>query len=388
MRLRHKIDENPTREMPFTAHLEELRWHILRSLIYLVIAMCGLWYVYDSWLQSFFFQPIHDAFVSAAGEGHGTDFKLVFSHFLDPFFFKLQVIATVAVLITLPLLLWEIWRFVAPALYKDEKRHLGPLLPFSVVLALLGAMLVYYAVPLAIRFMLIFVPTGGEASGDIAVFQDMQKYYFFYLRMLLGAAIAFQSPLVFMVLGKLELVTARGMMRFWRHAVLINTILAAVITPTPDPINMSIVALPLILLYFLSVGLVWFNERTVRRTREAAELAEAVADAASADATAPSTPAISTEADNPRLTGPTPPPDEPSAPVAVGTVPPPATVDATPAPPADGFEVAGFDEADSSTTVVAKPVDGSALGPQATPSATPAKPAPLDEALFDPDSDI
>ena len=177
-------EPNPTKEMPFTQHLDELRSHIMRALIYVVVAGCFMWQQYDTNVRALFVEPIQRAFTAAH-----MDVKLVFTHFLDPLFFKLQVVATAAVLVTLPLILWEIWRFVAPGLYKGERKHLGPLLPFSVVLAFAGATMVYFTVPIAVQFLLQFVPDDKAFS----IFQDPTKYYLFFLRMLIGAAIAFSD---------------------------------------------------------------------------------------------------------------------------------------------------------------------------------------------------
>lgn len=362
---RRRQDDNPNREMPFTQHLEELRSHLMRVLIYVTVSMCLTWSLYDRGLGALFVDPIQRAFTAAE-----MDVKLVFTHFLDPLFFKLQVVATAAVLLTLPLIMWEIWRFVAPGLYQGERKHLGPLLPFSIVLAFSGAALVYFAVPIAVQFLLQFVPDDKAFN----IFQDPQKYYFFFLRMLLGSAIAFQSPLVFLVLGKLEIISAAGMMRFWRHAVLVNCVVAAVITPTIDPFNMSIVAGPLCFLYFLSVVLVWFNERS----RRLAEAALALAGATTTESGEPGIPAAETQ--------PVPRAELPSAAEAFDSV---ATEPALPEPVSDDF---GFDaEPEIGSVEPVEVVDRSALGaaasePVEAPVWTAPKP-PTDEALFDPDSD-
>jgi len=252
-----KPEPNPTKEMPFTQHLEELRWHILRALIYLVVLSCLAWHYYDI-VYKLLTDPLLRGFRNA-----GVPANLTFLHFIDPLLFRLQIVLTASVVVGLPLLLWEIWRFVAPGLYTNERRYVGPLLPFSILLCLAGIALVYFALPIAIEFLLKFMPRTPDAAGGPApgLIQDPQRYFFFFMRMMVGAGIAFQTPIVILLLGQLELVTARGLLQYWRHSVIVNFTIAAIVTPTIDPFNMSIIGVPLCLLYFLSVILVWFVER-------------------------------------------------------------------------------------------------------------------------------
>lgn len=256
-------NDNPQREMPFAEHLEELRWHLLRSILYVTVLAALSWYYYDA-IYHLVSTPVKHAFESA---DYTAD--LVYMDILEPLYFRLQVVLAAAVILALPLIIWEIWRFVAPGLFAEERRFAAPLIPFSIVLCFAGCVLVYYALPIAFEFLLKFAPPSGEAR----VMQHLQRYYFFLLRMMIGAAVAFQTPVVLLLMGKLELVTSRGLMRFWRHSVLVCFTIAAIITPTIDPFNMAIIAVPLVSLYFLSVVLVWFVEvgRRRRASRETSD---------------------------------------------------------------------------------------------------------------------
>ncbi|MCC7493687.1 MAG: twin-arginine translocase subunit TatC [Fimbriimonadaceae bacterium] len=255
--LRRKSSANPEKEMPFTEHLEELRWHLLRCIFYLVVAFAVGWHYYDG-IYALMSRPVMEAFRRAS---YHTD--LVFMDILEPLLFRIQVVFAASVIVGLPLMLWEAWRFVAPGLYENERRFAAPLMPFSILLCFAGFALIYYALPIAFEFLLKFAPPQDEAK----VMQHLNRYYFLLLRMMIAAAVSFQMPIVMLLLGRLEIVSSRGLMRFWRHAVLACFTLAAVITPTIDPFNMSVIAVPLVLLYFLSVVLVWFVER--RRRAEA-----------------------------------------------------------------------------------------------------------------------
>ena len=298
---------NPEREMPFTHHLEELRWHLLRALLYLAIAFSVAWHFFDP-IYTLITTPVRHAFHNAGL----NDGSLVYMDVLEPLFFRLNVCFWSALIIGLPLILWEVWRFIAPGLHKHERRYVAPLLPFSILLCFAGFTLVYYALPMAFEFLLRFAGTGGGTQ----VFQHLQKYAFFLLRMMLGTALVFQSPLVLLLLGQLELVTARGLLTYWRHAVFVCFTIAAIITPTIDPVNMSVIGLPMVGLYFMSIGLVWWVERS--RARRAARRPEE-------------------PGDGPDNEHPLPPDDEPPAPPP----PPPPTADDEPAPPVIDRSVLG-----------------------------------------------
>ena len=159
MPLRRRSDTNPEKEMPFSEHLEELRWHLLRSVIYLCVLFTVSWHYYDQ-IYALMATPVERAFAAA-----NYDAKLVYMDILEPLLFRIQVVLTAAFIFCLPLLLWEIWRFVAPGLHDDERRFARPLLPFSILLCGLGCTLVYFALPLAFQFLLKFAPPAGQALG-------------------------------------------------------------------------------------------------------------------------------------------------------------------------------------------------------------------------------
>lgn len=256
MGLRRRRSERPAaepdeRNMPFTEHLEELRWHILRSILYVIVLTCFAWYQYDA-IYRLVTTPIVHAY-----EAGGFEAKMLFLDFLEPLLFKLQIAFSAGIVLSLPLVLWEVWRFIRPGLLANEQKFVRPLIPFSILLCLAGLAMVYFALPLAIRFLLEFAPKDGDAE----LRQNPQRYFFFLIRMMIGSALTFQTPIVLLLLAQLELVTAKGLLKLWRHAVLVCFILAAIITPTVDPINMSVIALPLCALYFLSLILVWMVER-------------------------------------------------------------------------------------------------------------------------------
>lgn len=329
MRLRPRRSDRPAaepdeRNMPFTEHLEELRWHILRAILYIIALSCFCWWQYQA-VYHLIANPITNAMAA-----NGFDAKMLFLHFLDPLLFKLQIAFAGGIILALPLILWEVWRFVRPGLMPNEQKFVRPLVPFSIFLCFAGLVLIYFALPLAIQFLLKFAPSGNDAE----LRQDPQRYFAFLIRMMIGSALTFQTPIVLLLLAQLELVTAQGLLKLWRHAVLICFVLAAIITPTIDPFNMAVIALPLCGLYFLSLILVWMVER------KRAKLAKRAA--------AKNPP----PADGENKALPAPSPDEPPAAPAVS----PKPVAADPSPP-------------PSLPVVPPVVDRSVLGPRALPPA-------------------
>lgn len=340
---------NRHKEMTVPEHLEELRWHIVRSMLYLCVTASACWYYYEP-VYEFIAGPVIRAF-----EANQYEAKLIYLDILEPLLFRLQVVLAVGLVLALPLVIWEIWRFIAPALHDNEIVYVRPLMPFSILLCFAGFTLIYYALPLAFQFLLKFAPPVGE---NVEMAQHLQRYFFFLLRMMIGAAVVFQMPVVILILGQLELVTAKGLIRYWRHSILINFTLAAIITPTIDPVNMSIIAVPLCALYFLSVLLVvWIERRRARRARD--EGSE--------------------------------PPPEPPAPAPEPPAPPPvpeASENGEPEPAAEPVVAAPAEPAPApAVTATGVPVvDRSILGPGLAAAPVVATVDEADEALFDPDS--
>ncbi|HIE52850.1 MAG TPA: twin-arginine translocase subunit TatC [Armatimonadetes bacterium] len=242
----------PDKEMEFTEHLEELRWRLVRCLGYVALGMFLSWQFYD--LLSHLIQgPIERAFVSA-----GLEAKLVFMDLLEPLLLKLQVCLVAGVVFMSPLLFIEVWGFIAPALLPHEKRYALIVFPAAVVLFGSGVALAYFVLPIAFAFLLKFIPPG------VVYYQHLTRYLYLFLRMLLAFGLVFQLPIVMSFLALLEIVSFEFLRAQRRIAIFLCFVLAAVITPTYDPINMSIVGLPLVVLFEISIWAVYFIER--RRT--------------------------------------------------------------------------------------------------------------------------
>ena len=225
--------------MSLMQHLEELRTRIVRSLIAVSVTFIFCWLFVEQ-IADFLAQPIYDALPE------GT--RLTFLGVTDPFIIYVKVAALAALFVASPLVLYQAWRFIAPGLYQKEKRHALPfILAGSFFFVAGGAFAYYIAFPFAVDFLIGM----GEAFQPMIT---VEKYFRFLLYVILGLGLMFELPIVIFLLAQMGVVTPRFLIRHFRWAVLLIFVAAALITPTPDVINLLMFALPTILLYLLGVG--------------------------------------------------------------------------------------------------------------------------------------
>lgn len=252
---KRKPDEEEEEELPrmtLLEHLDELRRRILRTLIVVVVAFFGC-FAFAEQIYNLLAKPI---------EPHVD--QLVFDGVADPFIVQVKVALLAAVFVTSPYLVTQLWGFVAPGLYRREKRYAIPFIFFGSVFFLGGGAFGYFvALPFATEFL---VNMGLNANWDADI--RIERYFSFAVNVLLGLAVMFQLPIVIFMLSQLGVVTPRFLMRHFRWAVLIIIVVSAVITPTPDAVNMTIVAGPTVLLYLVGVGASALVQRRRRRIEE------------------------------------------------------------------------------------------------------------------------
>ena len=177
---------------------------------------------------------------------------------------QVKVALLAAVFVTSPYLVAQLWGFVAPGLYRREKRYAIPFIFFGSLFFLGGGAFGYFvALPFATEFL---VNMGLSANWDADI--RIERYFSFAVNVLLGLAVMFQLPIVIFMLSQLGVVTPRFLMRHFRWAVLIIIVVSAVITPTPDAVNMTIVAGPTVLLYLVGVGASALVQRRRKRIEE------------------------------------------------------------------------------------------------------------------------
>ncbi len=252
---KRRSDEEENEELPrmtLLEHLDELRRRILRTLIVVVVAFFGC-FAFAERIYNLLAKPI---------EPHVD--QLVFDGVADPFIVQVKVALLAAVFVTSPYLVAQLWGFVAPGLYRREKRYAIPFIFFGSLFFIGGGAFGYFvALPFATEFL---VNMGLNANWDADI--RIERYFSFAVNVLLGLAVMFQLPIVIFMLSQLGVVTPRFLMRHFRWAVLIIIVVSAVITPTPDAVNMTIVAGPTVLLYLVGVGASALVQRRRKRPED------------------------------------------------------------------------------------------------------------------------
>jgi sec-independent protein translocase protein TatC len=238
--------------MTFLEHLEDLRKRIFYSFIALIIGFIPGW---------IFHKDIFDILSRPVTKYLPEGVKLAFTTLTAPFMLYLKISFLAAIFITSPFIFLQLWYFIAPGLYQKEKKYVIPFVLFTTVFFTLGALFGYSIVfPWACRF---FLSLGKDFQPVITV----DQYFSFSLRVLLGIALVFELPTLVFFLSKMGLITSRWMIKNFKYAVLAIFIIAAIITPTPDMITQTIVAVPMLALYSLGIliAFVFGKERKARK---------------------------------------------------------------------------------------------------------------------------
>jgi sec-independent protein translocase protein TatC len=246
--------------MGFFEHLEELRRRLLHSLIAITVCLViGLAFWEEIYL--FVSEPMLAAFEAA-----GMEKRLVFTGPLVPIKFALQVGLYAGIFLAAPYIFWQVWLFVAPGLYRRERRVAMPFVLSSTALFLLGCYFAHRVVlPLTLTFLLEF------GKGYFEPLITINEYFSLWLTMVLWMGVIFELPVLIFILSWLGLVTPGFLIRYFRHAVIAIVVLAAVITPTTDAFTMTIFAAPMIALYLVGIGVSWLVNLRRARARRAAE---------------------------------------------------------------------------------------------------------------------
>ena len=248
---------------PLLDHLIELRQRLLNSFISVIILFFICYYFAEN-IYGFLVQPLADILSDLGGNR-----RLIFTALHEAFFTYIKVSFFAALFLSFPFLAMQVWKFVAPGLYKNEKRAFVPFLIATPVLFFLGGALVYYWVfPLAWKFFLSF-ETGGLVGGlPIQLEAKVDQYLSLVMRLIFAFGLCFELPVVMTLLGRAGMVTSVGMAEKRKYAIVFAFIAAAILTP-PDVISQIGLALPTILLYEISILCVRMVER--QREKAAAE---------------------------------------------------------------------------------------------------------------------
>ena len=241
------INDKP---MPLMEHLMELRNRVITCVVTFIL-MFLVCYYFSGQLYAFLAQPLAD--ILAAQAGTGADRRMIFTQLYEAFFTYLKVAFFGAVFFSFPVWSTQIWLFVAPGLYRSEKRAIRPFLIAAPILFVAGAALAYYFIfPLAWQFFISFETPPGTGGIPIQLEAKVSEYLSLVMHMILAFGIAFQMPVVLVLLCKIGVLNVETLRKGRRYAVVIMFIVAAIITP-PDVISQVGLAIPLILLYELSI---------------------------------------------------------------------------------------------------------------------------------------
>lgn len=229
-----KAGSRDTAEMPITGHLQEFRQRLMKSVFVLVLA-AGISFYYSEILLGWIRHPL------AA--------DLVFLSPAEAFWADMKIALFFGFLCAFPIILYEVWRFIAPGLLKNERKSIFPLFSFGIVLFYGGLAFCHLvALPFALDFLINY----GRNAG-VQPLISVSSYVDFNLKILLAFALIFELPLVMVVLSKMGLLTPELLSRNRKYAVLGAFLIAAIATPTPDIFNQMIMACPLIILYEIGI---------------------------------------------------------------------------------------------------------------------------------------
>ena len=242
--------------MPLAEHLRELRRRIGRSALAILLLTSVGWVYYDR-IINFLAAPICD--LRHAKTSCGT---LYINGVLGPLNLQLKVALTVGVVLAAPIWLYQLWAYLAPGLHRREKRWAIIFTATATPLFAAGSYLSYLILPQAIKILLGFTP---GALNNLIKFDD---YLDFVLRMILVFGLSFELPLILIALSLANLLTVKRMLAWWRGAVFSIFLLTAIFTPTGDPLTMTLLAAPLIVLYFVAIFVSWIIERRRRKRVE------------------------------------------------------------------------------------------------------------------------
>jgi len=235
-------------EMSFWDHLEALRWTVFRSAI-AIMAVAIVLFCFKNILFGVVLAPTQPDFIVYQLLGLDSGLTLINTEVAAQFMVHLKVSFIGGLIIAFPYILFEIWKFIAPALYEKEKRSVRGAFLFASVLFYLGLVVGYYMVlPLMVNFFHSY-----SVSGDVTNMINLNSYISTFSSSVLLFGIVFEFPTVVAILSRMGIVTRKMMMKGWRYAILAVIVLAAMITPSGDLVSLAIVSMPLFILYAFSI---------------------------------------------------------------------------------------------------------------------------------------
>ena len=247
------------KEMSLIEHLRELRTRLFKASVAIVIGTVAAWGFYPQ-IFDILSQPVNEIVEKA--QANGRDVRLVLGGVADAFILQIKVSVVTSLLITCPIWIYQLWRFITPGLYRKEKLRAYLFAAVATPLFVGGAVLAYLLLPLGLSILFGFTPLG------VGNYVPVDRYLSFFLRMVLVFGISFLTPLFIVMLNIFDMLEAKAITSRWRVVVLGVFAFAAVATPTGDPVNMTLLAAPVLLLISIATFIAWLNDKRRARKRQ------------------------------------------------------------------------------------------------------------------------
>lgn len=247
-------------EMGFFDHLEELRWRIIKALIALVVCGVGCGIFYRTITEEVLMRPAREAVPPVEIQNIEVMGQLTLA---------IQVCLFSGLILAIPFILWQFWGFIKPGLYKRERRYVGVIAVATIFCFLVGVSFAYFVtIPAALGFA-----AGFQVAEGIKNIIAIGSYFSFVLGFILACGLIFEMPMLSYALSRFGIVTPTFLKKYRRHAMVVLLIVAAIVTPTPDPINQLLLAGPLYILYEISIVVSRFagRQRTEATLEQIAE---------------------------------------------------------------------------------------------------------------------
>jgi sec-independent protein translocase protein TatC len=245
----------PDDRMTLVEHLAELRTRLIKSLLAITVGALVVFVFYDP-ILTFLAHPYFD--VCKQHPDFGCQDKFLITGPLDGFTTRVKVAGYGGLVVALPIVLWQIWRFVTPGLHKNEKRYAVPFILSSVVLFLFGAAIAYLTMPYAIEFLIGY-------SGPVTAAFTPNKYVSLLSVMMLAFGVGFLFPVLLVFLQLIGVLTPKRLSSWRRQAIVVVVVVAAVITPSGDPYSLLALSIPMYVFYECSILIGWLLTRNRRR---------------------------------------------------------------------------------------------------------------------------
>ncbi|MCU1406863.1 MAG: twin arginine-targeting protein translocase TatC [Glaciihabitans sp.] len=249
--------------MSFGAHLVELRKRLFIAAIAFVVASVG-----SIFLVKYVLAGLRVP-IEQIAQSSGRTASLAYTYTTEAFDVQLQIAVTLGVIISSPVWLWQIWAYIVPALKRSEKRYAVGFLGAAIPLFLAGCTTGWFIFPHTVELL-----AGFAAQEDASIFR-VKDYVDFVLKLVIAIGVGFVLPVFLVLLNFIGVLTAQAIIKGWRVAVLLIALFAAIATPASDVVTMFLLAIPMVILYFIAAGVAWWHDRAAakRADKVAAEIA-------------------------------------------------------------------------------------------------------------------